>query len=563
MSAIARRSQSDRAVLVVLGFAVVAEIAFLLAIPRYVTVDGATHVGGAALLRDVLEGAGELHLRYVDVVPFPAPNLLPEIGLALAMLVLDPVAAEKLLQVVYVVVVPLALLYAVRSVRSGRDWIALLALPMTFTFAFQFGFYDFSFGVALFLVAAGYAWRHRDAPRRRVATMFGLLAILLYLTHVVAYAELVVFIGVVGAWRILRAGRVGGSRTAAAAARSMLPVLVAALPSIALAAVFFLATATATPAEFLPILLQAIGVLGLALGLVTTDRLEVLVAVGLALSLAGLLMAAVRVRARAGTHALDDDDALLAYAVVALAIAIVAPASVRSGGSYIPERLALFPVYGLALWLAAMEMPRWTLRIAAPAWLAVAAALLLLRLPTTLGLSAAAVEYESIAPCLALRSTMIQVNLALLPAGSLARTDPFTSETGRIAAATQSHDITHFEGALPFFVFRNRPTNDPYRWLFTRPVYRLPPGVDLAAFGTRPAGIVDYVLVVGRQNATPGTLAAPGWTSLRDELNVGYRRVAVSAHGLVEAWERVDATLASAGDGRRSTIDTCQGAATP
>lgn len=566
--AIARHPRRDRLVLVALALSVLAEIVFLLVVPRYVTVDASTHLGGAALLRDVLQGTGALHLRYVEVAPFLAPNILPEIGLGLIMLVLDPVAAEKLLQIAYVVLVPLALLYAVRSVRSSRDWIALLALPMTFTFAFQYGFYDFSFGVALFLVAAGFAWRHRDVPRLRQATLFGLLALLLYLTHVVAYAELALFLGVAGAWRVFRAWRVSGARAATAAARTMLPMLLAALPSVALAAVFLLKTDTAVPAHFHPLLFQAIGVIGLALGLATADRLEILVAGGLAVTLAGLLVAAIRSRACASTHALRDEDALLAYAGIALALAIVAPASVRSGGSFIPERLTLFPVYGIALWLAAADLRRWTVWIAGTAWLAVAAAFLLLRLPTTLGLSAAAMEYESIAPCLALRSTMIQVNAASPPRpGSLARTDPFTEETGRIAAATHGHDLGNFEGSFPFFLFRNRPANDPFRWLVTSPdaFESVPPGVDLAAFGTRPDGTVDYVLVLGRPDATPETLAAPGWISLNGELNARYRRVAASASGLVEAWERVDVTLASAGDARRAATDAsaCQRAANP
>ncbi len=57
---------------------------------------------------------------------FPAPNLLPEIALGIVMLVFDPATAEKLLQIAYVVALPLALLYAVRGVRPGasgsRSW---------------------------------------------------------------------------------------------------------------------------------------------------------------------------------------------------------------------------------------------------------------------------------------------------------------------------------------------------------------------------------------------------------------------------------------------------------
>ena len=536
----------------VLALAVVVEVAFLLVVPRYVTVDGANHVGGAALIRDVLQGSGELHLRYVELATNLAPNLLPEVALALSMLVLDHASAERLLQMAYAVALPLALLYAVRSVRPGGEWIALLAIPLTFSFAFQYGFYDFSFGVSLFLVAAGYAWRHRVAPGWRAGLAFGLLALLLYLTHLVPYAELAVFLAVVGAGRVLRSWRHAGSAAALATARAMLPLAVGAVPSLALAVSFFLTTGSAAPEEFLNPVLQAVGVLGLATGLATTHPLEIAAAVVLALALAVLLLAVLRRRVGARPREVRDEDVLFGYALVALVVALVAPASVQSGGSYIPERLALFPIYGLALWLAAQDISRRLARLACGAMLAVATAILLLRLPITLSLSSATVEYESLAPCLAPRSTMIQVNLATLPAGPLGRTDPFKSEAGRIAAATGGHDIGNFEGHFPFFVFRNLPDNDPYTWLLTSPDgFEVPPGVDLTGYASRPNGTVDYVLVFGRPMAAAETLASPGWVLLRDQLDAGYRPVARSASGIVEAWERLDPTLGAAVAARR------------
>jgi hypothetical protein len=63
----------------VLLIAVAAEVAFIVWIPTFVTVDAAMHVGGAALLRDVLLGAGSLHFEHVQFAVFPPPNLLPRL----------------------------------------------------------------------------------------------------------------------------------------------------------------------------------------------------------------------------------------------------------------------------------------------------------------------------------------------------------------------------------------------------------------------------------------------------------------------------------------------------
>jgi hypothetical protein len=552
------RLPSDRRVLLGLAAAVVVEIAFLLAIPRYVTVDGAQHVGGAAMLRDIVEGNAQVHFRYIELASFPPPNVLPELGLALAMLVLDPVAAEKLLQIVYVVAIPLSLLFAARWVRPGSNWLAVLAVSMTFTFAFQFGFYDFSFAVAFFLLAGAYAWRHREDPTWLEAATFGGLALLVYLSHIVAYAELGVLMATASAWRLFLAWRAGGVQGGVVVVRRAIPFFVGALPSLVLAIEFFVRTHSAAPADFLPIGLQAIGVLGLALGLATAEPLEIVASVGLAVTLLGLVIAAIVIRARSGP-VLRDHDAFFVYAAVAAAIAILSPASVESGGSYIPQRLALFPVYGVALWLAAVNLPRWTTRTADVGWIVIAAVFLVARLPVTMALSADAIEYEALAPCVALGATMIQVNLSLVPRGSLALTDPFTSETGRIAAATQGHDLGNFEGAFPFFLIENHAVNNPYVWLLTRGdgFYLPPPGVDLDRYRTRPEGVVDYVFVVGRPRATLQTLAASDWTNLDRELESGYRRVEVSSSGLVEEWERNDPTLDAAGERRREVAPAC------
>ena len=550
----------------VLSLAILAEIAFLLLIPRYLTVDGSGHVGGAALIRDILQGTGDLHLRYVEITPYPTPNLLAGLMLTIAMLVVDPATAERVLQVAYVVAVPLSLLYAVRGIRADRDWLALAAIPLTFTFAFQYGFYDFSFGVALFLVASGYAWRHRVAPGWRAATVFGVLALLVYLTHLVPFLELGLFAAVIGGARVVRSWRTAGSGAGVRTTFELLPLLIAATPSIVLAVIFLLRTSSAAPVDYLDPLLQAIGVVGLAIGLATTHPFEIVAAVALALTLAGLLVTAVWQRARARPRSLHESDALFVYAGAALLVALIAPASVQSGGSYIPERLALFPVYGLVLWLAAQPIPFRVAQVAGAMFVVVAATLLVLRLPTTLKLSGVAQEVESVAPCIAVRSTLIQVNLALPAAGPLARTDPGGAETGRIAAATRGHDLSGWEGHFPFYLYRNRPENDPFLWLLTDPDgFNVPPGVDVEAFRRRPDGEVDYVIVMGRPDATPETLASAGWASLRAQLESSYDRVAVSASGHVEAWERRDPTLADEGLSRRSATNAmaCHPGAVP
>jgi hypothetical protein len=546
----------------VLAVIVAAEAAFIIRIPQFVAVDAATHVGGAALLRDILEGAGALHLRYVQLSTFPAPNILPELALGIVMVVVDPTTAEKLLQISYVILLPVALLYAARGVRREGQWVAFLALPMTFTFAFHYGFYDFTLGVVVFLLVAGFAWRHRASPGARHAIVLGLLALLLYLTHIVPYAAFVIFIGSVAGWRVLLGAVHEGPRAALGELRRWLPAAIGMAPSLILAAVFFAATGTGVPVAFNPLLSQLAWVATLATALATFDRLEILVSVVLALTLLVLSIHALWVR---WPLHLQETDSLLVFAILMALAAMVAPREVRSGGSFIPERLTLFAVYGLALWLAASHLGSTAARLASATWIAIAIAFFALRLPSYLNESRAAEEYESVAPCIADGATMVQVNLAYFPSGSLSRTDPFTAETGRLSAVTRGHDLGNFEGLFPFFLFTNRPQNDPYLYLANNghgfeDFQDVPPHISIASYARRPVGVVDYVIVFGRSMATPATLDSPAWSALAGELANGYRVVARTDDDLVEVYERAGSAITRAGDARRAATDdvACQ-----
>ena len=534
---------------------VLIEIAFLAWIPQFVTVDAASHVGGAALIRDVLRGDGGLHLEYVQMASFPAPNLLPEFVLALVMLVLDPLIAEKFFQVVYVVALPLALLYAIRGVRPASSWLVVLALPMTFTFTFLYGFYDFSFGVVLFLVAAGYVWRRMAEPDLtwRAGVAFGALAALVYLTHLVGYLELVLFVGTIGLWRLAERYRSGRFAAVGDELRRRLPLLLGLAPSLAFALVFLVGTSSGLPAHWYPILREIAGVLSLELGIATMSRFELVLSALLAVSLLALSLIALRTRllwrpdVRWPRIDLRAHDALLFFTIVAAAAAMLAPSDVASGGSCIPQRLTLFPVYGLALWLAGATLGDRVARAAVISWAAIAIGLFAVRMPTFLDLSRTAEEYISVAPCLTNGATMVQVNLSLPTSGSLDRTDPFTEEAGRLSALTRGHDLGNFEGSFPFFLFRNRPENDPFTFLATsaKGFEAVPPEIDLDAYAKRPDGNVDQVIVFGRPDAEPETLASAAWTRLSAQLATDYRLAAVSKGGLVEVYSRTNSATGS------------------
>jgi hypothetical protein len=528
------------------------ELFVVFALWRFVTVDGAIHVGGAALIRDLLTGAGGVHLHYVEVVLFPAPNLTPEIGLALLMLVLDPITAEKVLIAGYVVALPLALLYAIRPFGPSQRWLALAALPLTFTFTLHYGFYNFSYAVAVFLVVIGAFIRFRRQPSGRGALGLMALLLLLYSCHLVPYVEAMVFIAAIGALDLVRAVR--------ARPRALGPVLrlawltaLAAAPSAVLTLIFLLATRSAEAGQYRSMVEPILGLLTFTWPLLTYDLREAVFTAALAAAVGLLALWQLRGRLRREAGA-NEGDAIVAFVILATLAFVVAPESVGSGGGLVLQRLALFPIYGAILWLATRPLPRLAPRALASVSLVAAVGLLALRLPAYAALSDRSADYFAVAPCIAHGRTLIQANLFQFVPSPLHHLDPMIEETGVLSAATRGHDLGSVEGAVPFYPIRNLASNDPYRHLpTTRELYWvIPSAIDPLGYEERTDGEVDYILLNGRSEASAAVLASDAWTFLRRALDTGYRRVAVSPGGHLEVFERALPDVEAAGAAARS-----------
>ena len=564
------RSPMVRLAQLAFTLAIAAELALVFALRHFVTVDGAFHDSVAALFRDIIEGHGALAKHYYTAHPFPVPNLLPDLVLTGFMLVFNPAFAEKLLIVGYIVGLPLALLYAVRAIRRESAWLAFLAFPLTFSHSFNYGFYNFSYSLILFLLVAGYTLRHRrDMNGKRAAVLAGLL-VLTYFTHIVGFLEAVLFVIIVLCVDWVVNAHERGSNWRLRPRRLLLSAVVL-VPSALLAAWFFLGTSSAVPSgyESTSRVRMVAELIALGWGVTSYGRFEVLWTLLVAVVLGVLLVAVARGRERP-LLMLRTTDAPFLFAIIATLAFVVAPFQVASGGSFITQRLALFPVYGAILWIAAHPLPRSLLVSAAAVGLVAAAGLGVMRLPTDRQLDSVVTDFMSVEPCLAPNSTMIQGNMAVaLPGerhyvegntratsgirGGDIRLDPVTNETGLLAADLHGIDLGSPEGSVPFYLLRFRSELDPRKHLVVRNGYieGIPPPLDLLGYQRRTPGRVDYILLFGPSRADRETLGSPIWAALRKQLNTGYRLVAVSPHGWLQAWERRGSPAATVGRRRR------------
>ena len=153
---------------------------------------------------------------------------------------------------------------------------------------------------------------------------------------------------------------------------------------------------------------------------------------------------------------------------------------------------------------------------------------------------------------------MAQVNLSRVELPS-SRTDQIGNEAGRVTAITHGLDLGDAELGDHVHVVRYRPGLDPYRYL--RQPGGLPstaePVIDPDGYAASTGGELDYILLFGRSNAAPETLASAEWQRLDAELANAYRRVAVADGGLLEVYERLGTPAADRGAARRAAATDC------
>ena len=534
-----------------------AELALVLVPRHFVTGDGPFHLGVAALFRDSVEGHERLLHHYYAWRSFPVPNLLADVGLAALLLVVSAGLAEKLLLAIYVLSLPFAMLYAVKAICARNTLLVFLAFPLTFTFALNFGFYDFSFSVVVFLIVAGYTWRHRAQLAGKHAVMLCGLLFLAFFTHAVGYLESLLFVVIVLGFEWLTT-------------RRELPTLrletlaLVVTPSLALFVWFMVTTSTGVPSSLwagAPRYRVLVDVLTLSWGITSYSGYEAIATTALAFVLA-VVVVSIIVRERVRLRELWRDS-LFVFTLVGAVAAVAAPFSVQSGGSFISQRLALFPVYGSIFWIASHRVSRLLAVSTAVTACVVACALGAIRLPTYLKLDRVMNDYLSVEPCLATGSTMVQANFGAVLPDRRNRVDPFSDTTGLFAADLGGIDLGTSQGSLPYFQLRYRSGLDPNTYL-VRPnspgIAWTPPPLDPLGYERRTAGRVDYILLFGGNQHDPAELVSPIWKQFSGELHAGFRLAAVSPRGWIQAWVRRRSDAATLGRARslRSGAPACR-----
>jgi hypothetical protein len=275
--------------------------------------------------------------------------------------------------------------------------------------------------------------------------------------------------------------------------------------------------------------------------LVSFQREESFCSIGLGVVFAGLFLYLVVSKMRRRRP--DRWDGLLAVVLGYSLIYFLAPNAI-SEGSFITDRLNLYPFFGFVLWFGVQPYLKTVKRGIVLIAIVITAASLGLHTLKYSELNNYLAEYLS-------GMHLIEPNKTLLPLAFDSRGQapdgrvlslkvrPFLHASGYIAVRRHVVDFTNYEaGAFNCFPVLFRPNLNPYDriGIKDRSIVWEPPQVDFLTYAGRTGGRVDYVLVWGIQERQRNHEAT---RSIDQQLKRGYELIYTSPKtGLMQLYKR-------------------------
>lgn len=530
----------------------------LWAYPYFPSQDGPAHLANASIIREYDEPDRTALRAYYVLNERFTPNWIGHLVLAGLLALMPPLFAEKVFLSGYVILLPVAIRYAASAARQDAAFLAILGFPFVYNYMLHMGFYSFAYSVAIFFLVSGYWLKHRERFGLRETVTLAVLSLLLYCGHIVSTVTAILQIVLMTIWLTLpelstqlRTGQWSARRLRAAV--PTLKPLYSLVPTLILFALFLVQNRQQSDLswEDKPPLRTMVKDLVSLHSLVSYEQRELWIARAVAAlfaAIAGYLLLSKRASLR-----FTFWNGFLLVAMAYALVYLVGPSSV-GGGSYIYERMNLYPFLALTIWFSAHSyspIARRSIQV-----MAIALALVLLALHS--------IKYRDLNDYLAeyvSGSSLVEPNTTLLPMafsqrGDAApgpplswRIDVFLNAAGYIAMDRQVVDLGNYEASQTrFFPTLFRPGLNPTTYLDYSPLdsasgefTALP--TDLLDFPRRTGKPIDYVLVWGareqdRQKQIPRLIFA--------QLEEGFELIYTSSQrGLMRLYRRKDLKVAS------------------
>ena len=174
---------------ILLAAMIVVQIIPIWAWTYFPSLDGPSHLYNASVLLNYSKIP--LYQQYYRITFDTPGNVLTQLMLSSLLLILPPLAAEKVLLTAYLIAFPLVFRSLIRTV-GGDPSFTFFGIVFSYNHFLALGFWNFCVGIPFALAALACALRHRSRPVEggRIA-LVAVLALATYLCHPVAWGMLV------------------------------------------------------------------------------------------------------------------------------------------------------------------------------------------------------------------------------------------------------------------------------------------------------------------------------------------------------------------------------------
>jgi hypothetical protein len=517
------------------------------------TTDGGAHLANADIVRRFVTGTEGNFANFYTLNPRPVPNWLGHFVLAVLLAAFRPATAEKIFMSAYLILLPLAVRYALRGVKRSAGWLAILAVPLELNWITHQGFYNFCGSVVIFFLALGYWLRRRNRMNLPRAAILSVLAFVLYAGHLSSILLFAATIAILATWftavRLYRGCRAKHYSLIRDAGPRMVITGLALLPAVALAVWFQRHGFEGRPPGLkLAILNKQYwkDLLQLTILVSFKARPEKWIARLTALLLWGVLAGVVIDKVR--RRCLHRRDGLLLVPAALVGLYFLQGSKAHEA-LFIPQRLTFYATLTLLPFLAAQRYATW-----ARAGVAVVAALLAVAFTGAhwkpfRQYDAQLAEYIDAGDRIPSHTTFLPLIFAprgLKPqvADTLGfRATPFFSADGHIAIDRRAIDLRNYEAGLDHFPVRFRPAVDPFKHLAepdaqgNNGLMAVPQVVNIAGYEASTHVPVEYVLLWGLPEKPESAFDANTRRTL-DLLHAEYELVFMPADKRVQLWHR-------------------------
>ena len=166
----------------------------VLLVKYFPTVDGPAHLYNSRLMSEMMNNPSGTLSNYFVLANLIPTNLTDHYFFLLTGYFLPGYLGEKLLMLFYLIGLPYAFRYFIRSIRPDGTYLACFIFPFTYSFMFFYGFFNFHIALVFFLISLTYLKKFYQHTSVSYSIIFIILITFVYLSHAFVFLVLLLYL---------------------------------------------------------------------------------------------------------------------------------------------------------------------------------------------------------------------------------------------------------------------------------------------------------------------------------------------------------------------------------